>query len=176
MFSRSHQERLSRLARNLEKLAEKDRERIRADEEFLALRQAAAAELHQILTAFVAEVNALVTGVKLDLSPVVWPAGSLNQNEVNVFQINVSGRVIQFNFQVTDNLRERMEIRAEYTLAGAIRWFNQELLEREEVREDRLYYCVGRSVHGWRYVDSRSQKMGVFDADYLAGLLEQLVG
>lgn len=176
MFSRSHEERLRRLARNLEKLAEKDRERIRADEEYLALRQAAAGELHQILTAFVAEVNALVTEVKLDLSPVQWPAGSLNYNEPNVFQINVSGRVIQVTFQVTDKLRERVEIRAEYTLVGSVRWFNQELLEREEVREDRLYYCVGRSERGWRYVDSRSQKMGVFDGDYLTGLLEQLTG
>jgi hypothetical protein len=176
MFSRSHEERLRRLARNLEKLAEKDRERIKADEEFLALRQAAASELHQLLADFVAEVNALVTEVKLDLSPVRWLAGSLNYNEPNIFQINVSGRVIQVSFQVTDKLRERVEIRTDYTLVGSVRWFNQELLEREEVREDRLYYCVGRTDRGWRFVDARSQKMGVFGADYLAGLLEQLVG
>lgn len=176
MFSRSHEERLRRLARHLEKLAEKDRERIQADEEFLALRQGGAAELHQLLAEFVAEVNALVAEVKLDLSPVRWPAGSLNYNEPNIFQINVSGRVIQVAFQVTDKLRERVEIRTDYTLAGSVRWFNQELLEREEVREDRLYYCVGRSERGWRYVDSRSQKIGILDSGYLAGLLEQLVG
>jgi hypothetical protein len=176
MFSRSHEERLRRLARNLEKLAEKDRERIKADEEFLALRQAAAAELHQLLADFVGEVNALVTEVNLDLSPVRWVAGSLNYNEPNIFQINVSGRVIQVSFQVTDKLRERVEIRTDYTLVGSVRWFNQELLEREEVREDRLYYCVGRTDRGWRFVDARSQKIGAFGAEYLAGLLEQLVG
>jgi hypothetical protein len=175
MFSRSSEERLKRLARSLDELAERDRKRIRHEEEMLLLRQAAGAELHRLCQDFVNQVNELVTAVKLDLSPPVWAPETLSYHQPNLFQINVNGRMIQLTFQVTDHLEEQVEIRAPYTLTGAVRWFNQELLDREEVHEDRLYYCIGRTVKGWRYIDSRSQKMGIVNLDYLIGLLEQLV-
>ena len=175
MFSRSHEDRLKRLAQKLEQVAEKDRRRMEREEEMLALRQRAAEELHKLCADFVNSINALVTTVHLDLAPPVWETDTLKYNDINMIQINVSGRIVQLSFQITDTLEEKIDIRVPYTLHGAVRWFNQDLLERDEVRDDRLYYCIGRSDRGWRYVDSCSQKLGLVDQEYLTGIIEQLL-
>lgn len=174
MFSRSKDERLRRLARSLDKLAEKDRQRIRREEEVLSLRRAAAAELHALLAKFVESVNQLVKEVHVDLAPPQWRDEAFDESEMIVFQINVSGRVIQFSFQSTGPLEELTDIRVAYTLSGAVRWFNQEFLERDEIGDHRLYYCVGRSEQGWRYID-RSQKMNLVNEEYLTSLFELIV-
>ena len=175
MFSRSHDGRLKRLAQKLEQTAELDRARERREEEVLALRRQAAGELHELCANFVASINKLVATVHLDLAPSAWETQALKCNEVNLIQINASGRIIQLSFQVTDALEERLDIRTPYTLHGSVRWFNQELLDRDDVREEKLYYCTGKNDPGWRFVEARSQKMGAVDEDYLASLIEQLL-
>ena len=66
------------------------------------------------------------------------------------------------------------DLRTPYTLEGSVRWFNQDLLERDDIKDHRLYYCLDKGRSLWRYYDARSHRTGPVDDEYLAALLEQL--
>ncbi|MEZ5357102.1 MAG: hypothetical protein R2762_31055, partial [Bryobacteraceae bacterium] len=67
------------------------------------------------------------------------------------------------------------ELRLPYTLEGAVRWFNQDMLERDEIRDHLLYFCMDRSQWAWRCYDSHSRKLEMIDENYLADRLEELL-
>jgi hypothetical protein len=170
-----HPDRLKKLAKHLDSLALRDQERIRREQEILAIRKNAAAALHESCAAFVREVNAAVTSVSLEMSPAELNGPGFQESGPNVFQINVNGRVIQFLFQGTEPLLTTENLRTPYTLEGSVRWFNQDMLERDEVKDHRLFCCIDRSRSEWRFYDPRTHRSGPVDDEYLASLLEQLV-
>jgi len=62
-----------------------------------------------------------------------------------------------------------------YILSGAVRCFNQQLLERDLIEEQLLFYTLEKSRNLWRFFDVRTYRSGPVDAEYLISLLEQLV-
>jgi hypothetical protein len=111
----------------------------------------------------------------LELTPEEFQAEGHPETHVYLFQISVSGRVIQFTFRASTELEATEELRVPYTLEGSVRWFNQEMLARDDVKEHRLYYCLDKSGNEWRYVDVQTHRMRAVDDEYFAWLVEQLI-
>jgi hypothetical protein len=168
-------ERLKRLAKNLDALARRDENGIRRAREIGALRRQAAAELHSICGGFVRNLNQLLSEIELDFQPEEYRPDTFQDAGLNLFQINARGRILQLEFEATPELISTEDFRVPYILAGTVRCFNQELLERDLIEEQLLFYTVEKSRSLWRFFDARTYRSGPFDADYLAGLMEQLI-
>jgi len=167
--------RLKRLAANIDLLTEKDEGLMRHADEIFALRQAAGAELYRICWDFVGAVNALLAHpvVKIDpREPAQW---EFRDEELNFIQINVSGRILQVEYKASGELISTEEFRVPYTLAGSVRAFNQELLEKDLIEEQLLFYTVERQSRMWRFFDARTYRSGAFDREYLISLMEQVL-
>jgi hypothetical protein len=52
--------------------------------------------------------------------------------------------------------------------------YNQEMLERTQVRSHVLFYCVEDSPKAWRYHDWTSGRSGVFSQEQLVSLMERI--
>ncbi len=169
------EERLRRLARRLSSLAQQDAARTRRATEIAALRRRAACELYELCAALVSELNALAEGVQLVLSPETFDAQSFHDEQLNLFQIQVNGRIVQISFECTDTLTSSEQIAQPYTLYGSVRWFNQDMIERDEVQEHQLFYVVDQRDRGWRWYDPMLHRIGVFDDEYLGGLIDALI-
>lgn len=167
-------DRLSRLARRLSALAQQDATRKRQEAEVDALRRTAACELYETCSCLVRELNALVEDVRLELSPPTFSAANFRDSGVNLFQIHVNGRVVQISFETTPTLTSNEEIPKTYTLIGFVRCFNQEMIERDEVHEHRLFYVCDRKERGWLWYDPLNHRSGPCDDEYLGSLLEDL--
>ncbi|HVN07003.1 MAG TPA: hypothetical protein VMT86_21445 [Bryobacteraceae bacterium] len=173
--SHPRHERLKKLARSLDALARKDETIIRRTREISALRRQAALELHTVCADFVRDLNALLEEIEIDFQPDEYPAENFHDDGINLFQLNARGRILQIRFEATPELTSTEDFRVPYILAGTVRCFNQQLLEKDLIEEQALFYTVEKSRHLWRFFDARTYHVGPFDADYLASLLEQLV-
>ncbi len=169
------EDRLRKLARGLDALAEKDELSIRWEHQMAELRCEAAFELYAICSNFVRSVNALSTKVKLELAPESYSRRSFRDSGPNLFQINASGRIVQVAFETTEPMVTTENFRISYTLEGAVRWFSQQTLESLGVRENLLFYCVEEGKTGWICFDPQTHRRVPFDEDYLAGLFEELL-
>jgi len=167
-------DRMRKLARALDLVAEKDRLELARQHAIEQVRREAAVELYGICRRFVDELNALLDHVKLDLSPAEYRPEHFHDSAPNLFQINLNGRLIQFSFHPTDTTTSTDNYRIPYTLEGAVSSFNQQLLELDEVRDQKLFYCLERGGNHWRYQEGGAGRQGVVDSDYLAALLEKL--
>lgn len=168
-------DRLKKLARSLDALARKDEVRIRRGHEIGSLRRQAAVELHGICGDFVRALNRLLSEVELEFQPEEYGPEKFRDEGLNLFQINARGRILQIKFEATPELISTEDFRVPYILMGAVRCFNQQLLEKDLIEEQSLFYTVEKSRHFWRFFDARTYRSGPFDADYLMGLMEQLV-
>jgi hypothetical protein len=173
--SKPGSERLVRLAKNLDALARKDEVHLRRAREIGALRREAAVELHGICGDFVRDLNRLLSQIELEFQPEAYALESFQDQGINLFQINARGRILQIKFEATPELVSTEDFRVPYILAGAVRCFNQELLEKDLIEEQLLFYTVEKARHLWRFFDARTYRSGAVDGDYLAGLMEQLV-
>jgi len=167
--------RLKRLAESIEALADKDAGRLRRVREIAALRRAAANDLHSICAGLVAGVNRLLTRIEVELDPSAYNPDSFQEDSVNLFQINVRGRLLQISFSATPELVSTEDFRVPYTLDGSIRAFNQELLDKDIVEEQLIFYTLENHKRMWRFFDARTYRTGPFDQEYLIGLLEQIL-
>ena len=138
------------------------------------VRRSAAAELHAICEEFVHSINRLLPEEAVILDPSPYP-GNFRDSGTNLFQINVRGRVLQVEFEATDELVSTEDFRVPYTLAGEVRAFNQELLDKDLIQEQLIFYTLERGARMWRFFDARTYRSGPFDEDYLISLMEQLV-
>ena len=170
-----HKDRLKRLAANIDALVKKDEEQLRRTHEMLALRRKAAGQLHAVCAEFARAVNELTTTTELKLDPPEFIPEVFRDSDVNLFQLNARGRILQIEFEATEELTSSEDFRIPYALHGAVRGFNQEMLEQNLVREQLLFYTVERTGSMWRFFDARTYRTGPFDQDYLIGLIEQLV-
>lgn len=168
-------DRLRRLARSLDALARADEVRIRRAREIGSLRREAAVELHGICGDFVRDLNQLLSEIELEFQPEDYGPESFQDAGINLFQINARGRILQIKFEATPELISTEDFRVPYILAGAVRCFNQQLLEKDLIEEQLLFYTMEKSRHLWRFFDARTYRSGPFDAQYLTGLLEQLI-
>jgi hypothetical protein len=167
--------RLRRLAESIDALAEKDEGFLRRARDIAALRQAAAADLYAICADFVGSVNRLLARTEVELDPPGYAADSFQEDLVNLVQINVRGRILQVSFSVTPELVSTEDFRVPYTLEGTVRAFNQELLDKDIIEEQLIFYTLENHKKMWRFFDARTYRSGPFDREYLIGLMEQLL-
>jgi hypothetical protein len=167
--------RLKRLAETIETLAAKDEIAIRRAREIAALRARAAADLFQLCAVFVGDLNRLLSTPAVTLDPPSFPESAFQDSAPNLLQINVRGRLLQIEFEATPELVSTEDFRIPYTLKGAVRAFNQALLDKDLIEEQLLFFTLERRQSMWRFFDARTYRSGEFDRDYLIGLLEQLL-
>jgi len=168
-------DRLQRLAQRIRALAEKDERRLRRAEEVEAVRRAAARELHSVCADFVAEVNSRLDDRVVSLDPPEYGAASYNDDSTNLLQINVHGRILQVAFAATAELVSTEDFRIPYILEGSVRAFNQELLDKDLIEEQPLFYTMERNRNMWRYFEARTYHSGPFDRDYLVSVMERIL-
>lgn len=172
---RTQETRLKRLAANIDALAEKDAIRLDEERETAALRRSAAVEIHRVCALFVQSVNQLLSQSTLLLDPAEFRESSFLEEAPNLFQISVRGRILQVSFESTPEFISTEDFRVPYTLAGSVRAFNQELLEKDLIQEQLLFFTVEKRIGMWRFFDARTYRAGEFDQDFLIGLMEQLI-
>jgi hypothetical protein len=61
-----------------------------------------------------------------------------------------------------------------YVLEGEVRAYNQQMLERSEIRSRLLFFCVENEAATWRFYDWRTRSTGPFGNEFLASLMEPL--
>ena len=167
-------DRMRKLARALDLVAEKDRQELARQFALEQVRREAAVELHTICRRFVDEMNSLTGQVKLDLAPAQFAPGQFQENGANLFQINLNGRLVQFTFRATESLVSTDTFPILKPLKGHVSSFNQQMIEHDEIRDQRLFYCLERGNNRWRYQEGANGRNGFVDSDYIAALLERL--
>ncbi len=167
--------RLKRLAQNIDRLAEKDERSVRRAREIRAMRRFAASTLHRLCLDFVLSVNRLLSHGEVVLDPPDYPDSRFSEDSANLIQMNVRGRILQVAFEATLDLLSTEDFRIPYTLQGSIRAFNQELLDKDLIEEQLIFYTVEKSSNQWRFFDARTYRSGPFDNEYLISLMEQLI-
>jgi len=169
------QSRMARLAKSLDELPAKDQLRLEKEREIERMRQQGARALYDLCKDFVDALNGMVTQLKIEFAPERYEAADMRSQSANLFQINAAGRVVQIAFSAKEDGPTVERFRIPYLLEGGVRWFNQDLLERQDIQEHQLFYCVDKDGSAWRYYDARRHRAGVVDREYLVSLLEQLV-
>jgi hypothetical protein len=167
--------RLRRLAKEIEALADKDEKTLEHARDIEAMRRRAATELHSVCASFVQAVNRLLPRPELQLDPPAYAEDNFQEDAQNLIQINVRGRILQIEFEATPELISTEDFRVPYTLFGAVRAFNQALLEKDLIEEQLLFYTVEKDKTMWRFFDARTYRSGSFDQDYLIILMEHLL-
>jgi len=173
--SRSRKERLKKLAQRIDALARKDESVLDRAREIASLRRKAALDLYGICADFVHGLNELLARTELEFDPEDYHPDSIQEHGIHLFQINARGRILQIRFEATEELVSTEEFRIPYILVGAVRCFNQRLLDQDLIEEQLLFYTMEKRLTMWRFFDVRTHRSGPFDADYLIGLMEQLV-
>jgi hypothetical protein len=169
------EDRLQRLAQRIRSLEETDERRLRRAHEVEAMRRDAARELHSICEDFVAAVNGMLAEPLVLLDPPEFSAASYSDKSPNLVQINVHGRILQISFAATAELVSTEDFRIPYILEGSVRAFNREMLDKDLIEEQPLFYTMERSRNMWRYFESRTYHSGPFDRDYLISVTEQIL-
>jgi len=167
--------RWKRLAARIDSLAEKDELLVRHAQEIARARVAAAMELYAICRTFVDSVNRHTTRGHVLLDPPEFAEAAFQEDVMNLVQINVRGRLLQIEYSSSPDLLSTEEFRVPYTLAGSVRAFNQELLDKDLIEEQLLFYTIEHHRKMWRFFDARTYRTGAFDQEYLVTLLEQLI-
>lgn len=166
---------MKRLAQNIEALVEKDEAFTQMTHRMDEVRRTAATELHTICRDFVNSLNRLMSKVELTLDPSQFTAASFQDDAVNMIQISVRGRILQVAFTATQDLVSTEDFRVPYTLEGSVRAFNQDLLNKDLIEEQLVFYTVERNRNLWRYFDPRTYRSGTLDQEYLVSVMEQLI-
>jgi len=168
-------DRLQRLARRIQSLAETDERRLRRESEVGALRRAAARELHSVCDDFVAAVNGMLDDRVVLLDPPEYSAASYSDDSPNLVQINVHGRILQVAFAATAELVSTEDFRIPYILEGSVRAFNQEMLDKDLIEEQPLFYTMERNRNMWRYFETLTYRSGPFDRAFLISVMERIL-
>jgi hypothetical protein len=166
--------RLKRLAAGIAALAGKDEQILRSAREMAGLRQNAASEIYGICADFVSALNGLLPHAEVMIDPPT-DCEPFTDLALCLIQINVRGRILQIEYGAADSMLSTEEFRIPYTLNGSVRAFNQELLEKDVVEEQLIFYTIERHRRMWRFFDPRTYRSGPFDQAYLISLLELLI-
>jgi hypothetical protein len=169
------EERIARLARQIGEDVRKERHLLLTDSEVLELRQQGALELHAICADFAASVNRLLTPPVLEMVPSDFAPEMFRNSGANIIQLNAQGRIMQIAFESTRERFSTDKFLIPYILEGEVRAYNQEMLERTQVRSQALFYCIEDSRKAWRYRDWASGRSGVFSQEQLVSLMERIV-
>src|ERR1700683_1231579 len=167
--------RLKKLAEGIAALAGKDELVLEHAREITATRNAAAAEIYAICAEFVAALNRLLPRAEVMIDPAASAGKHFQEDSPRLIQINVRGRILQIEYVATAELVSTEEFRIPYTLAGSVRAFNQELLDKDLIEEQLIFFTLEKHRRMWRFFDPRTYRSGPFDQEYLVSLMEQLI-
>jgi hypothetical protein len=167
--------RLKKLADGIAALAGKDALVLERAREITAVRSAAATEIYAICAEFVAGLNRLLPRPEVMIDPAASAGAHFHGDSPCLIQINVRGRILQIEYATTGELVSTEEFRVPYTLAGSVRAFNQELLEKDLIEEQLIFFTLEKHRRMWRFFDPRTYRSGPFEQEYLVSLMEQLV-
>jgi hypothetical protein len=109
------------------------------------------------------------------MDPPAYDPAQFRDSGPNLFQISVRGRIVQVEFEATAEMLSTENFRVPYAIEGAVRAFNQALLEKESIEEQLIFCTVEKGGHSWKYFDSRTYRSGPLDEDYLAHIFELLI-
>lgn len=165
---------LQRLAQKLDELPAKDELRVRQAEELLARQDRGGEQLFAHCQDLVDTLNGRIANLRLELSPETFEGRYLDQNGC-LIQINAAGRIVQVTLLAREQGPCTEHFRIPYILRGAIRWFNQEFLDRQEIAEQPIFYCLDRNEGRWRFMDAKTRRLGTVSPEFLAEILEQLL-
>lgn len=165
-------ERLQRLARRLDELPAKDRQRIEQAAAFERQQEAGAGELHELARTLAESLNHLLENAHVEITPAEFSAGALDSAAGMLIQLNLNGRIVQLHVAQREGAPSTERFATPYILHGSVRWFNQESLDRQEIRELQLFYVSGA---GWRFHDPRTRRTSAFGRDQLIETLEALL-
>ena len=166
---------MKRLAQSIDALAEKDESFLRLSREMDQVRRAAAAELYTICRDFVKSLNRLMAKTELTLDPPQFSEAVFQDEAINLIQISVRGRILQVAYAATQELLSTEDFRIPYTLAGSVRAFNQDLLNKDLIEEQLVFFTVEGGRKMWRFFDPRTYRSATFDQEYLVAVMEQLI-
>jgi len=162
-----------RLARQIDAARKAERFLVHADE-VASLRRYGACELHRICAEFVSSVSRGLVEATLDFSPATYAPETFREPGVNLIQISSQGREIQIAFGAPPQLVSTEKFLVPYVLEGEVRTYNQRMLERFEIRNRLLFFCVEEGTASWRFFDLRARHTGRVDRDLLVSLMEPL--
>jgi len=168
-----HDDAIVRLAKQIDAARKSERYLVN-EQEVAALRLRGASILHAICVEFVSSLNSKLSQSTLDLSPPDYAPEMFRESGVNLFQIGSQGREIQITFQATPQLFSTDKFRIPYVLEGELRIYNQEMLDRFEIRTYSLFFCLDETDAVWRFFDWRGPRTAPVDSDLLASLMERL--
>ncbi len=174
-WKKNRPDRLTRLAKGIEALGETDRKLIAESSEVDRLRSRGALDLHRVCSAFVEKVNGKLPEPAILLDPPSYGEGNYNDEGLNLFQINLRGRILQIEFSPTAELYEDDDFRLPYVLRGAVRSFNQDLLEHSSIDEQMIFYCPKGGTAAWHFFDGRTHRSGRVTENYLVSEMERLL-
>ena len=169
------EERLKRLADEIDRLADRDKEVLRREQETEEMRRGAAADLYAVCAAFVGDLNKLLKRSEIRLDPGMFPLEAYEPENSTLIQIQVRGRILQVTFTATPGLASTEDFRIPYILEGSVRAFSQEMLDNELIEEQLLFFTLEGRRNMWRYFCPRTYRSGPFDREYLTSLMEQLI-
>jgi len=167
--------RFKKLAASIEALAQKDELAEARAHQIAATRNAAGAELYAICAEFVSGLNRLLACPEMIIDPAEAGPARLPGRSHSLIQISVRGRILQIEYDETPELVSTEEFRVPYTLAGSVRAFNQELLEKDLIEEQLIFFTLEKHRRMWRFFDPRTYRSGPLDREYLVSLMEQLI-
>ena len=174
-WRRNRPDRLTRLAKAIEAIAETDRKLIAQNAEVDRLRVQGALDLYRICSTFVRKVNDKLSEHTVLLDPPSFAESSYDEGGANLFQINLRGRILQIEFGPTVELYEDDDFRHPYVLRGTVRSFNQELLAQSAVDEQMIFYCPRNGHAFWYFADGRTYRSGRVSENYLISEMEKLL-
>ena len=174
-WKRRRHDRLSRLASAIEAIGDRDLNQAAENTRLDQLRASGAVALHRICREFVDALNSRLSDPSLILDPPEFSAERFSDPGQNLFQINLRGRLLMIEFEATGEPWSTDDYRLPYILHGAVRGFNQDLLDRNLVSEKQIFFCPDGDRGDWYFVDSRSYRTGRFGSDLLAAELERLI-
>jgi hypothetical protein len=168
-------DRITRLAKQIGSEVKKDKHLLLSEAEILVLRRQGAFKLHSICADFVASVNRLLTPPILELTPAEYSAEMFHESGMNLIQVTAQGRIIQIAFEAARQRFSTEKFLIPYILEGEVRAFNQEMLERTQIRSQALFFCLEEKGNTWHYFEWLQGRTGPFSRDQLVSLLERLV-
>jgi len=174
-WKRNRPDRLTRLAKAIESIGETDRKLIAQSTQVDRLRLEGAVELHRICSAFVDKVNDKLPEPAIQLDPRSFSEANYSDGGINLFQINLRGRVLQIEFRSTTDLYEDDDFRLPYVLRGAVRSFNQDQLDQGSIEEQMIFYCPRNDTADWHFSDGRTYRSGRVGENYLVAEMERLL-
>ena len=166
---------LTRLAQQLDRLAERDEKKVEEMDHTDQARRHGARILHSICADFTRHLNAAMTRTEMLLIPTEFNPETYREDAPNLIQMSLRGRIVQIQYEAPEQIIANENFRHPYILQGAVNGFNQTLLERDLIEEQLLFYARD-SKHDfrWHYFEPRTYSTGLVDERYLTTLLARL--